>query len=84
MRRLSLPLNIFLRKFLQVSGSPGRGRLALGGGFRSVDGPGFDGEVGKGWLSDDTSPPRFGREGIRYCDDPTELAGDDGDSELAQ
>jgi hypothetical protein len=31
--------------------SSGGGRLALGGGFRSFDGPGFDDEAGGGWLS---------------------------------
>ena len=51
-RRLILPLNILLTE-LQGSCSSGRGRFALGGGFRSVDGPGFDGEGGRGWLSVD-------------------------------
>jgi hypothetical protein len=50
-RRLNLPLNILLRE-LQDSGSSGRGRFALGGGFGSFDGPGSDGdsEAGAGRL----------------------------------
>ena len=40
-RRLNLPLGILLRK-LPNSCSSGGGRFALGGGFRPVDGPGFD------------------------------------------
>jgi hypothetical protein len=49
-RRLNLPLGILLKK-LPGSCSSGRGRFALGGGFSSVDGPGFDDEAGGGWLS---------------------------------
>lgn len=60
-----------LLRELKVSGSSGRGRFALGGGL----GPGFDGEVGKGWLSDGKSSSRFGREVIWSCDDPGELVG---------
>ena len=45
-RRLNLPLNILLRE-LPGSSSSGRGRFALGGGFGSMDGPGFDGEAGE-------------------------------------
>ena len=49
-RRLNLPLGILLRK-LPESCSSGGGRFALGGGFGSVDGPGFEDEGGGGWLS---------------------------------
>jgi len=69
---LSFPLSILLRE-PQVSGSSGRGRFAPGGGFGSVDGPGFDGEVGRGWLSDGKSWPRFSRERTWSCADPGEL-----------
>ena len=46
-RRLNLPLSILLRVFQDSSSEPsGRGRFPLGGGFRSVDGSGFDSEAG--------------------------------------
>jgi hypothetical protein len=50
-RRLKLPLNILLRELAESSSPSGRGRFAVGGGFGSVDGPGFDVEAGGGWLS---------------------------------
>ena len=45
MRRLNLPLGILLRR-LSTSLSSGRGRFALDGGFRPVDGPGLAGGGG--------------------------------------
>ncbi len=46
------------------------------GRFCSVDSPGFNGKVGRGWLSDSKSAkslPMFGREGTWSCDDPSEV-----------
>ena len=49
-RGLNFPFNILVRE-LPSSSSSGRGRFALGEGFGSVDGPGFDAEAGRGGLS---------------------------------